>query len=769
MLRYRYLWCTLLILLFAGSRNAFAQHEKVGLVLSGGGASGLAHIGVLKALEENNIPIDYITGTSMGALIGCLYTMGYSPTEIEQLVNTDAFKNWAYGTIESKYAYYFKKKEDNASWVSFKLSLDTTFVTNLPTNLISPIQMDFALMEMTAGPIAAAKYNFDSLMIPFRCVASDIEEKKSIVFRNGDLGIAVRASMSYPFYLKPISVNGRLLFDGGLYNNFPSNIMYTDFFPDFIIGSNVSSVYQSPDEDNLLSQVRTMLTSKSNFDPGCENGVVVEPNADWVPLFGFDNPQRVIDSGYVAAKRKIDEIKQNVIRRVPAEDLAIKRLGFRSKIKPLVFENIEIEGQRLNKSQMSYVRNLLRHRRQQTVTVDKLKTGYFRLAADDKIKQIFPVAHYNESTGNYDLVLRIKKEKDILTQFGGNFSSRPVSTGFIGLQHNFLGKVAISTAANGYFGRLYNGVQVRSRIDFPTAFPFFIEPMATYNRYDFFKSSTAFFTDNKPPFLVQIDRFAELDMGLPVMRKGRLVGGAAIAFNRNLYYQTDNYTSVDTVDRTDFEMVTAHIYYERNSLNRKQYANEGSYTAFRVRVLQGEEFYKPGTTAPNSNAFRNVTEWLQLKFVYDNYYKSRGILRLGVYAEAVYSTQGFFNNYTASMLNAPSFEPIPEMRTLFIPEFRAHQYVAAGLKNVIQLQKNIDLRIEGYIFAPVRPIYERSDFTPFYGDPFTVYYNCAMASLIYHSPVGPAAVSFNYYSPRKEPFSVLFHFGYFIFNKKSTD
>src|ERR1051326_8108274 len=184
--------------------NSFSQ--KVGVVLSGGGASGLAHIGVLKALEENNIPVDYITGTSIGAFVGAMYAIGYSPKQMEQIALSEDFNNQVYGNIDKKYVYYFKKKEPNASWISLKLSLDTAFETNLPTNIVNPATIDFALMEGMAPAIAAAKYNFDSLFIPFRCVAADIETKSTVVFHNGDLSEAVRASISYPFYLKPIKV-----------------------------------------------------------------------------------------------------------------------------------------------------------------------------------------------------------------------------------------------------------------------------------------------------------------------------------------------------------------------------------------------------------------------------------------------------------------------------------------------------------------------------------------------------------------------------------
>src|ERR1051325_564845 len=180
--------------LIFNSHTSYSQ--KVGVVLSGGGASGLAHIGVLKALEENNIPVDYITGTSMGAFVGAMYAIGYSPKQIEAFVLSEDFNNQVYGNIDKRYVYYFKKKDPNASWISLKLSLDTTFETNLPTNLVNPATIDFALMEGMAPAIAVAKYNFDSLLIPFRCVAADIETKTTVVFQNGDLSEAVRASIS---------------------------------------------------------------------------------------------------------------------------------------------------------------------------------------------------------------------------------------------------------------------------------------------------------------------------------------------------------------------------------------------------------------------------------------------------------------------------------------------------------------------------------------------------------------------------------------------
>lgn len=744
--------------------------EKVGVVLSGGGASGLSHIGVLKALEENHIPIDYICGTSMGALIGCLYAIGYSPEEIEVLVQSDEFRGWATGTFQANQIYYFKKKEDNASWITFKLSLDTTLTTSLPTNLISPVQIDFALMERTAAAAAAANYNFDSLFIPFRCVASDVASKQSVVFKDGDLGESVRASMSYPFYLRPIRVNGKLMFDGGLYNNFPSNVMYNDFFPDFIIGSNVASAFPDPDEDNLMSQIRAMLTSKSDFDPKCENGVVVEPNADWIGLFDFENPQRVIDSGYVAAMRQMETIKLSVHRRSTPEELAAKRAAFKAKQPRVVFDNIEIEGPGMKKGQVAYVSKLLRHR-ERYVPIETLKPGYFRLASDDKIKSIFPEARYNKSTGYYDLKLTIRKEKNVSTQFGGTFSNRPISMGFIGLQYNILGNPSVALQGNLYFGKLYSSAQLRARIDFPIRLPVFIEPIFTWNRFDYYRSTPVYFVDTRPPYLIQIDRFGEIDIGVPVRNKGRLILGSGGGFIRDLYYQTDQFTSADTTDRTDFSMLTTHLLYERSTLNRKQFASSGTYFALRARFMQAEEFYKPGNTAPDQQAFREIHNWMQFRLTYDTYFKERGRWRLGFFGEVAYSTQPFMNNYLSTLLSAPSFKPTPESQTYFIPELHAYQFAGAGLKSIFLLLKTIEWRNEGYVFMPYQQLIETPDHRAAFAAPLSIssISYIAMSALVWHSPLGPVSLSVNYYSAKQYPVSVLFNFGYIIFNRRATE
>lgn len=761
--KHIFLFIIVFVSLFLSPNSANAQ--KVGVVLSGGAASGIAHIGVLKALEDNHIPIDYITGTSMGALVGSMYAMGYSPAQLEELVKTERFKNWSEGIIDQKYAYYFKRTDDNASWITFKLSLDSAFVSTLPTNLISPVAMDFGMMELAAGPAAVANYNFDSLFIPFRCVASDIEKKESVIFRDGDLAEAVRASMSYPFYIKPILVDGKLLFDGGLYNNFPSNVMYDECFPDFMIGSNVSGNNPPPDEDNLLSQIKSMLQSKSNYDILCEGGVIIEPKTD-VGLFEFGNVQPLIDSGYAAAMRQMDFITTFVEKRVTKEELAIKRSNFKGMQPKIIFDNIYIEG--LTKKQSEYVRKVLRHKNK-LVSMEDMKEGYFRLSADNKIKYIYPKAKFNPQTGYYDLYLRIKKERNLITDFGGNFSNRPISDGYLGVQYNYLGKFAAGIMANAYFGKLYSSVQLKTRFDFPSRVPIFIEPGVTWNKWDYYKSSSAFLEDTKPAYLIQSEEHGNLNIGFPTGKKGRIVGGAGVARITDRYYQTPFFVQLDTADQTNFDVVTGQAYYEINSLNRKQYANQGEYLRLSGRYVYGLEINTPGSTSTDTSENSNHHEWAVFKLTGERYFNRRGTVKIGLFGEGVYSMQTLFQNYTSSILSAQAFQPTPDSRTIFNENYRTHKYIAGGLKFVINIRKTIEFRAEGYIYQPYQVLIKTADLKTEFGIPFALQHYIATAGFVWHTPVGPMSISANYYDQVKDPVSILFHFGYIIFNKRALE
>ncbi len=761
------------LLIFVPLFNCFPQ--KVGLVLSGGGASGLAHIGVLKALEENNIPIDYICGTSSGALIGALYAIGYSPEQIEKLVKSEAFRKWTQGEIDTKNNYYFKRADDKSSWIQFKIDLKQGIQSSLPTNIINSHPIDFALLQLFAKASAEAGYNFDSLLVPFRCLAADIDSNRSVVFRRGDLGIALRASMSYPFYLRPISVNDKLLFDGGLYNNFPSDIMKSDFHPDYVIGSNVTGNVPPPTDDNVVSQIRSMMTGITNYSLLSDAGVKIEPKTD-IGLFDFNDPQKLIDSGYVSTMRVMPEIKRAMTGRISAESIRKKREAFLGNQHPLEFGAIEVTG--VNENQAAYVQRVMRHN-DDSLSLGKIKKQYFRLSADEQVKDVFPKAIYNPRTGLYDLALKVKRQKDIVACLGGDLSTRPISEGFVGLKYNYFGKEAVTAYANTYFGRLYNSAQVLVRIDIPTRIPFYLEPSVTYNRWDYYNSSELFFSDIIPAYLIQIEQHQELTAGIPLANNGKLMGSAGYTINTNQYYlgQSPNFapTPQDTANQDKFNMFAANLTYENNTFNRKMYPSKGHYFMFRMRYLDGTEYNQPGSLEPGLKPNSAQRDWLQLKMIYDNYFITSGIFKFGFRLEGVYSNQSLSFNYASSILAAPSFQPTTETQTLFLNNYMAYNYIAGGLKNIISFSKNLELRTEAYVFNPYQAILENNgtgpqEYTAYYSPgSFAVKHYILTTAAVYTTPVGPISFSVNYYDRVTGPFTFLFHFGYTLFNKRAMD
>ena len=198
--------------------------QKVGVVLSGGGATAIAHIGFLKALEEEGIPIDYITGSSMGAIVGALYSAGYSVAEMDSMARSPEFQQMSEGVLDEQLQFYFKKRESDAGLITIKYGPGSYISQSLPTNLLNSVLFDYKLMELLSPASAAAGYEFDSLFVPFRCVASDVERKELKVFDRGNLNVAVRASATFPFVLKPIRGGRKLAVRRGVVRQLPKPV-----------------------------------------------------------------------------------------------------------------------------------------------------------------------------------------------------------------------------------------------------------------------------------------------------------------------------------------------------------------------------------------------------------------------------------------------------------------------------------------------------------------------------------------------------------------
>ena len=370
----------LFLILFCTAFELEAQ--KVAVVLSGGGSKGAAHIGVLKALEENHVPIDYIAGTSIGAIIGGLYANGWSPAEMEELIVSEEFRQWAYGQIDDQYVYYYKVPDPNPAWATFRFNIDSVWTFRAPSSIVSPCLMDYKFMEIFSQSSAMANGDFDSLFVPFRCIGANISDMKETVFRNGDLGQCVRASMTYPLYFKPIEINGSLYMDGGMFNNFPADIAKEDFHPDVIIGVKVASENTTPTTDNVMSQLETIFMEKTDYTIPFDSSVLIEPNIPSANVIDFSRASSFIEIGYNATMAKMNEIRSLVTDSISPDSMAKKRALYNEKKPALKFNGISVYG--VNQFQSEYISKSFKHRKK-FHDMDEMRRGYFRLVADEFI------------------------------------------------------------------------------------------------------------------------------------------------------------------------------------------------------------------------------------------------------------------------------------------------------------------------------------------------------------------------------------------------
>ena len=762
-------WCCLLLLCSFFQVSA----QKVGLVFSGGGAKGLAHIGVLKALEENNIPIDYITGTSMGAVIGAMYAAGYSPQEMEEIALSKDFQNWVSGKYYSDYNYFYKRKPENASLVSAKLKVDTSFNFQLRSNLINDVPLNFALVELLSQASAQSGGNFDKLFVPFRCMVADVFSQKVLAIKDGDLAKAVRGSMTVPLVYRPIKVNGKFVFDGGIYNNFPVDVMKEDFSPDFIIGANVSSknftTYPKDNDDKLVGHFLVyMFLSRTDSTSIGENGVYIQPALKNFTAANFKPVKELIELGYESTMADMPRILENVKKRVPNEVLEDRRKKFRSHRPEFNFNSVSVEG--VNSKKRSYIRNVFNYENK-TLSLREIKDGYYKLLGDEHFETVYPSIQYKPAENSYDFNVEVLSEQNFKADIGGNLASRPISNVFLGLEYNYLHRLSYTFNANFYTGRFYESALGSARIDFPFKVPFFVATDFVYNNWNYFNSGELLSNNRNPVFIKQCDKRLGLSTGGPLGRNKTLQLMGYYFKNNDNYSPTNSYTSGDTLNQTIFEGNFYRIQYGGSTLNRKQYASSGKAQSYSIGLYNGSEKYYAGSIAGSGpiDYAKAQRHWMKFSAERTQYFDMSPRFHLGYHLQAVFSDRPLFYTFKSNLLNAPAFYPLQDSRSVFSETLRADKYMSGGLMSVFNIKKNIDFRAEAYIFQPYKAFKNSYDQGTSLGKAFASRSYVAGSSLVYHSPIGPVALNLNYYDNQPNRFGFLFHIGYLLYNKRAID
>ena len=744
----------------------WVQAQKVGLVLSGGGAKGLTHIGIIRALEENNIPIDYITGTSMGAIVGSLYAMGYSPDDMEALLKSEDFKRWYSGEVEEEYMYYFKKNLPTPEFLNIRLSFRDSLKIKpqfLPSSVVDPVQMNLVFIDLYARATAACGGDFDKLFIPFRCVASDVYNKKQLVMKRGDLGDAVRASMSFPFMFKPIEIDSVLAYDGGIYNNFPTDVMRDDFHPDIIIGSVVATNPTKPKENDLMSQIENMVMQKTDYSIPDSEGIVMTFKYDDVNLMDFQRINELHDIGYNRTMSMMDSIKSRIHRRVNLDNIRLRRLVYKSNYPELRFKNILIEG--ANAQQQAYIKKEFHASDDKEFTYEDVKRGYFRLLSGNMISEIIPHAVFNPEDDTYDLHLKVKLEDNISVRIGGNVSTTSSNQIYLGLSYQNLNYNAKEFTFDGQLGKIYNNVQLMGKIDFVTSIPTSYRLIASISTFDYFKKEKLFSRNDKPAFNQKDERFVKLKVGLPFLSNKRAEFGVGAAKIQDRYFQKNVIDfDKDKYDKSTYSLFGGSISFNGSTLNSRQFPTQGVHEELVAQIFTGKECFYPGESSDNKKASEERHSWLQLSYMKEKYHRMAEHWTLGWYLKALYSSRNFSENYTATMMQAGEFAPTAHGQLMYNEAFRANQFVGVGVRPIYRFNQMFHVRGEFYGFMPIFPIERNSINKAYYGKAFSRFEYLGEVSVVCQLPFGAISAYVNHYSSPKREWNVGLTLGWQLFN-----
>ena len=738
------------------------ERQAVGLVLSGGGAKGIAHIGVIKALEENGIPIDYVAGTSMGAIIGGLYASGYSPDEMLQLMMSEEFANWSTGTVDRNLTFYYLKPEKTPAFVSFNLGSkkDSANVISgiLPTSLINPLPMNFGFLELFSPHTAVCKGDFDKLFVPFRCVASDVYNKRKVVLSDGNVGDAIRMSMTFPAAFKPIEKDGLPMFDGGIYDNFPVDVMKEEFSPDMIIGVDVTS-HEQPAKDNLMAQLEQMIIQQEDYNLPEKSGVKIHVSLNNIGLLDFPKAHEIYKAGYEQTIELIDSIKGRVKGRIDKEVISVRRSVYKSHIPKVIFDSVSVSG--TNRRTENFIKHIFKHDKD-TFDIDDVKTAYYRAITSEKFRDLFPSAKYDADKDMFDLNLKATVKDDINLGIGGYVTSTTNSMIFISAGYETLNLNSLGLNLRGWIGQSYYGGLLDAKITTLTKVPAILKLQAVLSKQKFYEDEVLFFDDDLPTFITTNDYHANLLLDIGIGRHAKFETSVGIGYLCDKFYPTNNVDFANTrQDEGRYKLAKLKFNYEFNTLDNEVYPSSGQKYSVSASGIVGERKYVSYAKVLETTPYHNVS-WLEAEFDGQKYFNLHRRFSLGLKANVVASTKKLYNSYTASIVQAPAFTPTQSSKGFFSPRLRANSFVAGGIVPIFKIRDNLQLRTEFYAFSPMRKIIESELGTPYYGNWFGSVEFMGEASVVYNFPFASLSLYGNYYNYPAHNWNFGISFGFYL-------
>ena len=774
MRKYLSIIATLLALFLPNSMvgaSKAASREGVGVVLSGGGAKGLYHIGVLQALEENGVPIDYIAGTSMGSIIGALYAAGYSPAEMRDLVLSGMVQQWVSGRIDpTVYMPYYRQVGNPPSFINLWLDFsDEKQTFQIPKNLISSTQIDMALIELFAPASTAADNDFSQLMIPFLCVAADMNRRGPVTLDEGSLPEAIRSSMSIPLAFKPVKRDSMLLYDGGIYDNFPWRALDEKHHPELLVGSICTSGEIRPDgNESLIDQAVLIAMSGSDYSMPEERSVTIHRAVD-VGMLDFDNATPVIEAGYEDTKQQMEAI----LSRIPAEKRWTKeqyesrRKAFREKCPPLIFNNYDFSC--ANDRQLAYIRSYIRadhlsSERQRQMDFERLRRNTYRLLVTGEYQMDVPKVSYDEESERYSFSAELTARPNLKLTIGGNISSTAFNQAHIGLNYQSFGRAAHRFGANLYLGPTHTWGSLGGRMDFYVTHPVYLTYAYNFATENNRHGSFGRVSDVDNTLAVkQSESFGSFGLGIRLTHRS-LVELKLHAGHSN--YHSPNPLIADEEEHSRFWFYGAKLELARNTLDKFIYPTRGSELHLSAIYLNGRDRLRTsenGDFQPGQGR-----SWYGGSFQYEKIFNmpEADWFILGFNVDAVYTNHPSFTTEGATLMTLPAYEPIPHARMIFMPDFSAKRFVAGGVNPTFSFTRNLFLRTGFYAMYRNRNNYHPEGLVTWKDRQLNF---ITEASLVYHTPIGPVNLSLIKYGlDTPKNMYLMFNFGYPIFAPKAT-
>lgn len=420
----------LLIIAFFIVVNSYSQEEpkprkKIGLVLSGGGAKGFAHIGVLKVIEEAGLKIDYIGGTSMGAIIGGLYASGLNAHQIDSIFKATNFNEIVYDFMpRSSKNFYDKRNDDLYALVlpfdNFKIGIPEAISKGIDTyNLVSRITRNVWHIK-----------DFNKLPTPFLCIGTNIETGEEVLLNKGNLAQSMMASAAFPSLYPPVEIDGKLLIDGGVVNNYPIEEV-RKLGADIIIGVDVqddlSDRKSLKDATKILVQIIKLQSIEKNKKNSLETDVYIKPDIKDYGVISFDKGQEIIEKGEEAAFAVFEKIKA-----LTDESNLYHKPKLKLQSDSLQINNIN--SNELNNFTRDYILGKLRFKPGAKITFSDLKIGVNNINSTRNFSSINYSLESNEAAVDLNINLVENPTKTYL-KFGLHFDGLYKSAVLVNLTH----------------------------------------------------------------------------------------------------------------------------------------------------------------------------------------------------------------------------------------------------------------------------------------------------------------------------------------------